>query len=91
MTATTAADGRPPARQARIKVPLAMIEEAPALSALGVLMIAAGASYFVSSLAGVLSPPFADALLPWILLPPFAGELSLALWLAVKGVRELRP
>ena len=58
---------------------------------IGVLMIAAGASYFVSTLAGILSPPLVKTLLPWILLPPFVGELSLALWLAVKGVRATDP
>jgi hypothetical protein len=45
----------------------------------------------VSSLAGILSPPLSAALFPRILLPCFVGELSLALWLAVKGVRATEP
>ena len=48
-------------------------------------MIAAGASYFVNSVAAIIAPALSSALFPWIMLPPFAGELSLALWLAVKG------
>jgi hypothetical protein len=58
---------------------------------IGALMIAAGASYFVNSLAGILSPRLSEGLLPWILLPCFVGELSLALWLAVKGVKAADP
>jgi hypothetical protein len=54
---------------------------------LGLLMILAGACYAVNTLALVLSPPLSERLLPAILLPPFVGELSLALWLLVKGVR----
>jgi Domain of unknown function (DUF4386) len=58
---------------------------------IGALMIAAGASYFVNTLAGILSPTLSDGLLPWILLPSFVGEFSLALWLAVKGVKTAHP
>jgi hypothetical protein len=58
---------------------------------IGALMVAAGAGYFVNSLAGVLSPSLAMSLLPWVLLPAFFGELSLALWLAAKGVRPSVP
>ncbi|MQA79144.1 MAG: DUF4386 family protein [Streptosporangiales bacterium] len=54
---------------------------------IGVLMIAAGVCYFVNSLASILAPSVSNVLFPWILLPPFVGELSLALWLVVKGVR----
>jgi hypothetical protein len=54
---------------------------------IGGLMIAAGASYFVNSLAGMVSPMLAAMLLPWILLPSFVGEFSLGMWLLVKGVR----
>jgi hypothetical protein len=58
---------------------------------IGVLMVAAGASYVVSSLVGIVSPPLLQSLLPWIFVPPFVGELSLALWLTVKGVRTMAP
>jgi hypothetical protein len=54
--------------------------------ALGVLMMFAGACYLADSFALILSPPLADALFPWILLPPFVGESSLALWLLLKGI-----
>jgi Domain of unknown function (DUF4386) len=55
---------------------------------IGLLMVLAGACYAVNTLALILSPALSDRLLPAILLPPFVGELSLALWLLVKGVRE---
>jgi hypothetical protein len=53
---------------------------------LGYLLLAAGACYLVNSFALLLSPKLASALFPLILLPAFVGELSLALWLAFKGV-----
>jgi hypothetical protein len=55
---------------------------------IGLLMVLAGACYAVNTLALVLSPALSERLLPAILLPPFVGELSLALWLLVKGVKE---
>jgi hypothetical protein len=54
--------------------------------ALGVLIAIAGACYLVNSFALILSPQLASILFPSILLPAFIGELSLALWLTVKGV-----
>lgn len=36
------------------------------------------------------SSAFAGALFPFILLPPFVAELSLALWLLIKGVDSRR-
>ena len=54
---------------------------------IGAMMVVAGACYVVSTLALVLSPALSDQLVPGILLPIFVAELSLALWLAVKGVR----
>ena len=54
--------------------------------ALGLLMLLAGICYFVSSLTTVVAPGLAGLLLPWILLPCFVGEASLATWLLVKGV-----
>jgi hypothetical protein len=53
---------------------------------LGYLLLAAGACYLVNSFALLLAPDLASALFPLILLPAFVGELSLALWLAFKGV-----
>lgn len=55
---------------------------------IGLLMMAAGVSYMVNCLAAVLSPSTAQLLSPWIMLPPFVGELSLAVWLAARGVRQ---
>lgn len=52
----------------------------------GVLMQVAGASYLVACLAALFAPAFADAITPWILLPPLVGESSFCLWLLVKGV-----
>ena len=54
---------------------------------IGLLMVLAGVCYAVNTLVLVLSPALSDRLNPAILLPPFVGELSLALWLLVKGVR----
>jgi len=54
--------------------------------ALGVMMLLAGVCYFVSSLTTVVTPTLAGMLLPWILLPCFVGEASLATWLLAKGI-----
>jgi hypothetical protein len=53
---------------------------------LGYLLLVAGVCYLVNSFALLLLPSLASALFPLILLPAFAGELALALWLAFKGV-----
>lgn len=52
----------------------------------GLLMFAAGLSYLINSFALVLAPSIAAQLSPAILLPAFVGELSLTLWMIVKGV-----
>ena len=57
---------------------------------LGILLAIAGCCYVVNSVAEILSPHTATMLVPWILMPAFIGELSLALWLAVKGVDAIR-
>ena len=51
--------------------------------ALGVLMLAAGAAYLANSFALLLTPALASIVL---LVPAFVAELSLALWLFVRGV-----
>lgn len=58
--------------------------------ALGILLIVAGVCYLVNSFALLLAPAIASLLFPAILLPAFVAELSLALWLVVKGVRTPR-
>jgi hypothetical protein len=54
--------------------------------ALGVMLCIAGLSYLANSFALLLAPDLAAALFPAILLPAFVAELSLALWLLLKGV-----
>jgi hypothetical protein len=54
---------------------------------IGGLMLIAGACYVVNSFALLLSPPLSSRLFPAILIPSLIAELSLALWLLVKGVR----
>jgi len=57
---------------------------------LGWLMAAAGVCYLTNSVAIFLWPAFAVALFPYVLLVPFVGELSFALWLFVFGVNASR-
>jgi hypothetical protein len=52
----------------------------------GVLMQVAGLCYLVNSFALIVSPSLSAQLVPAILIPAFIGELSLCLWLIVKGV-----
>lgn len=53
---------------------------------LGAFQITAGVCYLVNSFAQILSPPLAEKLFPYILIPAFLGELGTALWLTVKGL-----
>jgi hypothetical protein len=55
-------------------------------SSIGVLMGVAGVCYAINSFALLLSPPLSSRLFPAILIPSLIAELSLALWLLVKGV-----
>jgi hypothetical protein len=52
----------------------------------GILMQIAGLSYLTACFAALFAPAFADLITPAILLPPLIGELSICLWLLVKGV-----
>lgn len=54
---------------------------------LGVMMMIAGGCYLTNSFVLLLAPTVAAIIVPAILLPSLVGELSLALWLVVKGVR----
>ena len=56
----------------------------------GVLMGLAGLCYMINSFAKLVTPAFAHALFPWILLPAFPAELGLPLWLLVMGVNVYR-
>lgn len=57
---------------------------------LGILIQIAGLCYLTHSFALFLAPSFADRLFPVILLPAFVAEVSLCLWLCVKGVNVER-
>ena len=53
---------------------------------LGALMAIAGICYLINSFAHFLVPAFARTLFPGLFMPIFLAELSLAMWLTVKGV-----
>mgnify|MGYP003557415591 FL=1 len=53
---------------------------------LGVMMVIAGICYLINSFALFLAPALASLLFPYILMPCLLAELSLALWLLVKGI-----
>ncbi|MFN0150145.1 MAG: DUF4386 domain-containing protein [bacterium] len=53
---------------------------------LGAMMAIAGVCYLISSFSHFLAPAFSATLFPGLFLPIFIAELSLALWLTVKGV-----
>lgn len=54
--------------------------------ALGVLLQIAGLCYLTNSFALLLAPDFESRIFLALLVPAFVGELSLALWLSLKGV-----
>jgi hypothetical protein len=54
--------------------------------AIGTLLVIAGACYLVNSLASFVAPAAAAHLFPAILVPAAIAELSLALWLLLKGI-----
>ena len=53
---------------------------------IGMLMQVAGLCYLANSFTMLIAPEIARGLFPFILLPPFIAELSLSLWLVIKGV-----
>ena len=56
----------------------------------GVLMQIAGVCYATDSFLLILMPAVADRLFPGILIPSFIGELSLCLWMLIRGVNAER-
>lgn len=56
---------------------------------IGLMMMLAGFCYFADSVLRIVAPQAAAMLFPWLLLPGFLAELSLALWLTIRGVRPL--
>lgn len=53
---------------------------------LGRMIQVGGACYLIDSFAFFVAPTLANTLFPAILLPCFIAELSLALWLLIKGI-----
>ncbi|MFA6087295.1 DUF4386 domain-containing protein [Mucilaginibacter sp.] len=53
---------------------------------LGVLMQIAGLCYLTNSFILIIAPSIENIVFPAILVPPFIAELSLCLWLLIKGV-----
>jgi hypothetical protein len=53
---------------------------------LGILMQVAGLCYLTNSFVLIIAPALEGIIFPVILIPPFIAELSLCLWLLVKGV-----
>ncbi|MBZ9612632.1 DUF4386 domain-containing protein [Rheinheimera maricola] len=52
---------------------------------LGLMLGLAGVCYLINTLALLMAPDVAAKLFPWIMLPVLVGELSLSLWMIVKG------
>lgn len=48
---------------------------------LAVILEIAGGCYIVNSFTIFIAPPLHALIYPWVLLPPFAGEVGLTLWL----------
>jgi hypothetical protein len=54
---------------------------------LGILYALAGLCYIINSFTGFLMPGFRNPLFPVILLPSFIGELAVAGWLLIRGIK----
>jgi hypothetical protein len=54
---------------------------------LGVIYALAGLGYLMNSLRMFLWPHLLAYLFPYVLLPAFIGEVSMSLWLIVKGIK----
>ena len=70
-----------------VLIGLLILRTRPVPRVLGGLMLVAGACYAMNTLALLLAPTLSAAIYPAILLPAAAGELSLAVWLVVRGAR----
>ncbi len=55
---------------------------------LGILYAIAGLCYLINSFTLFLSPHFENLIFPYILMPAFIGELSVCLWLLIKGIKD---
>lgn len=56
---------------------------------IGILLIVAGLCYFINSYTSFLFPAISVKIFPAILFPALVAELSLSLWLLVKGVKPV--
>jgi hypothetical protein len=56
--------------------------------ALGIIYAIAGICYIINSFVMFLSHGFHNPLFPYILVPSFIGELSIALWLLIPGAKD---
>ena len=57
---------------------------------LGGVLAVAGIFYIANTMIRVVAPDLAGPLYPWILLPGFLGETTLALWLLIRGVNATK-
>lgn len=55
---------------------------------LGAMLTLAGICYLVNTLALLMAPELAAILFPWVMLPVLVGELSLSLWMIIKGAKQ---
>lgn len=53
---------------------------------LGIMLSIAGVSYLINSFVLILFPAQSDAMFQVLMLPIFIAELSMALWLLIKGI-----
>jgi Domain of unknown function (DUF4386) len=54
--------------------------------ALGILLFIAGLGYLINSFVLILAPALSDSIFPVVLVPIFIAEISVCLWLLIKGV-----
>lgn len=57
---------------------------------IGILLIIAGLCYFINSYTAFLFPAISSKIFPAILIPALIAELSLSLWLLIKGVKTAK-
>ena len=57
-------------------------------SILGILYLISGMGYLINSFTMLLSKDFANPIFTYVAIPIFIGELSLCLWLLIKGVDD---
>jgi len=57
---------------------------------IGVLLVIAGCCYLINSFTGLIAPTFERQISPYILIPGFVAELSLAVWLSAVGLNSSR-